>query len=430
MSGFINIPVSDTKKRVVIIGGGFGGMKMAKKFDSHLFQIVLIDKNNYHTFQPLLYQVAAAGVEPSAISFPFRNMFKSRPDFYFRMCTVDSVDSESNTVVTSVGSLNYDYLIVATGCDTNFFGNDKLADKCLTLKSVSEALDNRNHIIASFEEALNSNSQKEREQKMCFVVVGGGATGVEMAGALAEMRNTILTKDYPDLDSSLMRIILVDASSRPLNAFSEQTSAEVKLFLEEMGTEMMFNCSAKDYNDGKLTLSDDTVIYTDNVFWVAGVKANSIAGLKSECYGHNNRLLVDNFNRVKGYENIFSIGDTSLMINDAYPRGYPQVVQPAIQQAELCVKNIEREMNGIPMKEFVYSNRGSMATVGRKKAVVELKHIRFGGFIAWLMWLFVHLMSIVGVKNRLFIFFDWMWSYMFYDQSLRLLIRPYIKNKK
>lgn len=418
-----NIPDKGNKKRVVIVGGGFGGLKIARKLKGQHYQMVLLDKNNYHLFQPLLYQVATSGIEPSAISFPFRKIFKGYKDFHIRICEVQQVHPESKMITTSIGTLEYDYLIIATGCYTNYFGNNQMAKHTMSLKTTAEALHNRNQVLESFEKALNTSDMKERRQLMTFVIVGGGATGIELSGALAEMRKYILPHDYPDLDISMMRIILVDGGSRLLSAFSEQSSEEVKKYLTRLGVEMRLNQQVKSYEDNILGLSDGSTLESSNVYWVAGVRANSLSGFPAECYGPGNRLEVNVYNQVEGFNTIFAIGDTALMMSDEYPKGHPQVVQPAIQQAMNLVKNLKNIENKRPLTAFKYHNKGSMATIGRNNAVVELQKIRFGGFPAWAVWLFIHLMSIVGVKNRLFIFIDWMWSYFSYDPSLRLIIK-------
>ena len=432
MMNKIDIPDKGKRKRVVIVGGGFGGLKLARKLKNDNFQIVLLDKNNYHLFQPLLYQVATAGIEPSAISFPFRKIFKKRKYFHIRICEAQRVIPERNILETSIGVIEYDYLVIATGCYTNYFGNDKMALHTMSLKTTAEALYNRNQVLESFEKAQNTSNLKEREKLMTFIIVGGGATGIELSGALAEMRKFILPQDYPDLDIEQMRIVLIDAGPRLLSAFSEKSSTEVQDYLAKKGVEIKVDSKVVDYENDLLTLGDGTAIPSTNIYWVAGVKANSIEGLPQAAYGPGNRLNVDVFNKVTGTNNVFAIGDTALMISEDYPRGHPQVVQPAIQQAKLLVQNLNNIEKGLPLKPFVYHNKGSMATVGRNNAIVELKNIRFGGFPAWAVWLFIHLMSIVGVKNRLFIFIDWMWSYFTYDPSLRLIIKPVkrVKPKK
>lgn len=424
MMNKIDIPDKGNKKRIVIVGGGFGGLKLARKLKNDKFQIVLLDKNNYHLFQPLLYQVATAGIEPSAISFPFRKIFKKRKYFHIRICEAINVIPEQNMLETSIGSVSYDYLVVATGCKTNYFGNDKISEETMSLKTTAEALFNRNQVLESFERAQNTANLQVREKLMTFVIVGGGATGIELSGALAEMRRFILPQDYPDLEINKMRITLIDAAPRLLSAFSQQSSDEVKDYLEKKGVEVLLNLSVLNYEDNELKLSDNSSILSSNIFWVAGVRANSMPGLPPEAYGPSNRLKVDEYNRVIGSSNIFAIGDTAFMITEKYPKGHPQVVQPAIQQAANLVHNLQQIESGVPLNPFVYHNKGSMATIGRNNAIVELKKIRFSGFPAWAVWLFIHLMSIVGVKNRLFIFIDWMWSYFTYDPSLRLIIKP------
>lgn len=419
-----NIPNKGKKKRIVIVGGGFGGLKIARKLKGQTFQIVLLDKNNYHLFQPLLYQVATAGIEPSAISFPFRKIFKGYHDFHIRICEVQRVISDKKRIETSIGFLNYDYLVIATGCDTNYFGNNDMAHRTMSLKTTAEALHNRNQVLESFEKALSIPDIEKRKQLMTFAIVGGGATGIELAGALAEMRKFILPHDYPDLDIGQMRIILIDGASRLLSAFSEHSSDEVYKYLTNLGVELLLNKQVNNYKNNSLELSDGSTIETSNVYWVAGVKANSLEGFPKECFGPGNRLRVNSYNQIEGFNDIFAIGDTALMVSEKYPKGHPQVVQPAIQQAMNLVKNLKRMEHNQPLVPFKYYNKGSMATIGRNKAVVELPKIRFGGFPAWAVWLFIHLMSIVGVKNRLFIFIDWMWSYFTYDPSLRLIIKP------
>ena len=425
----MDIPDKEGRKRLVIVGGGFGGLKLARKLRSDKFQIVLLDKNNHHIFQPLLYQVATAGIEPSAISFPYRKIFKKRKHFHIRICEAQRVIPEDNILETSIGALSYDYLVVSTGCRTNYFGNDGLSQRTMALKNTAEALFNRNQILESFEKAQNTSNLETRKRLMTFVIVGGGATGIARSGALAEMKKFVLPQDYPDLDMNLMRIILVDGAPRLLSAFSEKSSEEVANYLLKRDVEIITSVQVTNYENGTMTLSDNSTLETMNVFWVAGVRANSIEGLAEEAYGPGNRLLVDLYNCVQGYNNIFAIGDTALMISKEYPKGHPQVVQPAIQQARNLIQNLDRKERGLEMQPFVYHNKGSMATIGRNHAVVELKNLRFGGFPAWAVWLFIHLMSIVGVKNRLFIFVDWMWSYFTYDPSLRVIIKPLRRDK-
>lgn len=418
-----NIPDQGKKKRIVIIGGGFAGLKVARKLDTGRFQIVLLDKNNYHLFQPLLYQVATSGIGPGSIAFPFRKVFRKKKNFHIRLCTAERVLPDRNVVETSIGSLRYDYLVIATGCETNYFGNTDLAYRTMALKTTPEALYNRNRILESFEKAVNTPSFDDRKRLMTFVVVGAGATGIELAGSMAEARKFVLRHDYPDLDINLMRVILIDAGPRVLPAFSEKSSEDVQRHLEKLHVEIILNAAVQTYRDSILTLADGRQIETANVFWVAGVKANSLLGFKETDYGRGNRLKVDEYNRVAAYRNIFALGDTALMQTDDWPNGHPQVVQPAIQQASRLVKNILRIEQGKFPQPFRYHNRGAMATIGRNAAVLEVGRLRMTGFLAWAIWLFVHLMSILGVKNKLIIFLDWTWSYFTYDQSLRLLFK-------
>lgn len=418
-----NIPDQGKKKRIVIIGGGFAGLKVARKLDTGRFQIVLLDKNNYHLFQPLLYQVATSGIGPGSIAFPFRKVFRKKKNFHIRLCTAERVLPDRNVVETSIGCLRYDYLVIATGCETNYFGNTDLAYRTMALKTTPEALYNRNRILESFEKAVNTPSFDDRKRLMTFVVVGAGATGIELAGSMAEARKFVLRHDYPDLDINLMRVILIDAGPRVLPAFSEKSSEDVQRHLEKLHVEIILNAAVQTYRDSILTLADGRQIETANVFWVAGVKANSLLGFKETDYGRGNRLKVDEYNRVAAYRNIFALGDTALMQTDDWPNGHPQVVQPAIQQASRLVKNILRIEQGKFPQPFRYHNRGAMATIGRNAAVLEVGRLRMTGFLAWAIWLFVHLMSILGVKNKLIIFLDWTWSYFTYDQSLRLLFK-------
>lgn len=424
MGTIANIPDSNNRKRVVIIGGGFAGLQMAKKIDHKHYQVVLIDKVNYYQFQPLMYQVATGGLEPSSISYPHRKTFQNENDFHFRTCIAEKVDSDQKILETSIGTIKYDYLVIATGCDTNYFGNDSLKDSTYGLKSVSEALLIRNRILLSFENALNARTDEELRELLTFVIVGGGATGVELAGALADMKKTILPKDYPELDFSKMEIHLVDASPRLLFAMSENASTNAAKTLKSRGVIIHQDKSVKSYENSCVEVNDGTKLFSCNVFWVAGVKANSLAGLKDDAYNRG-RLLVDEYNRVKGYDDIFSIGDTCLLITDATPKGHPQLAQVAMQMAKNLAKNLNNKVKGKEdFTKFVYDDRGSLATIGRNAAVADLGRFKFSGMIAWWLWLWVHILSIVGMKNKVSVFLDWVWSYVTYDVSLRLLIMP------
>lgn len=424
MDKIANIPENSSKKRVVIIGGGFAGLQMAKKIDSRYYQTVLIDKVNYHQFQPLMYQVATGGLEPSSISYPHRKTFQKKKDFHFRMCLAKCVKPEEHIVETNIGYIKYDYLIIATGCDTNYFGNNALKHTTYALKSISESLLIRNRILLSFEEALNAKTEEELREALSFVIVGGGATGVELSGALADMKKTILPKDYPELDFDKMEIHLVDASPRLLFAMSENASKEAAETLLNRGVIIHQEIPVKDYAVPYVELANGEKIRSRNVFWVGGVKPNSLAGLSDDAY-ERGRLFVNEYNTVKGYDNIFSIGDTSLLISENSPKGHPQLAQVAMQMAKNLAQNLNNSAKGkSEWTKFTYSDRGSLATIGRNAAVADLGKLKFSGRFAWWLWLWVHILSIVGMKNKVLVFLDWVWSYVTYDVSLRLLIRP------
>lgn len=418
-----NIPET-TKKRVVIIGAGFGGLKIARDLaDSEDFQIVLIDKNNYHQFQPLFYQVATAGLEPSAISFPLRLAFHHYKDVHVRITEVTELRTDSQEVFTQLGAIRYDYLILAIGADTNFFGQKNIQEKALPMKSVGEALGLRNRLLENFENALVSDSDDVRQGLMTVVVVGGGPTGVEVSGTLAEMKRHVLPKDYPELDFDLMKVYVVESGGELLGPMSKNAQIKSKEYLEQLGVNVFLNTRVTDFDGKYAYLNSGEKIRTNNLVWAAGIKANFIEGLNPDVLARGGRIKVNRYNQVEGYQNIFAIGDVAFMTEEAYPNGHPQVAQPAIQQGKLLSKNLPRLLRGNPLEEFTYKDLGSMATVGRNLAVVDLPFWRFQGFFAWLTWMFVHLMSIVGVKNRLLIFINWLWNYITYDQSLRLIIK-------
>lgn len=418
-----NIPET-TKKRVVIIGAGFGGLKIARDLaDSEDFQIVLIDKNNYHQFQPLFYQVATAGLEPSAISFPLRLAFHYYKDVHVRITEVTELRTDSQEIITQLGTISYDYLILAIGADTNFFGQKNIQEKALPMKSVGEALGLRNRLLENFENALVSDSDDVRQGLMTVVVVGGGPTGVEVSGTLAEMKRHVLPKDYPELDFDLMKVYIVESGGELLGPMSKNAQIKSKEYLEQLGVNVFLNTRVTDFDGKYAYLNNGEKIRTNNLVWAAGIKANFIEGLNPEILARGGRIKVNRYNQIEGHQNIFAIGDVAFMIEDAYPNGHPQVAQPAIQQGKLLSKNLPRLLRGNPLEEFTYKDLGSMATVGRNLAVVDLPFWRFQGFFAWLTWMFVHLMSIVGVKNRLLIFINWLWNYVTYDQSLRLIIK-------
>ena len=424
----LSIPDSD-KKRLVIIGGGFAGLKLASKLSNSIFQVVLIDKNNYHQFQPLFYQVATSGLEPSSISFPLRKIFQGKENVCIRITEVTAIDRETSEVHTLLGSIHYDYLVFATGTNTNFFGMSHIREKAIPMKSVSEALSLRNTLLQNFEDALTNPSDEEVEGLMNVVIVGGGPTGVEISGTLAEMRRSVLPKDYPELDFRKMHIYLLEAGSKLLNGMSASASEKAAEYLEKLGVIIRLNAQVSDFDGKMVFIQNGKSIRTSTLVWAAGVIGSKIEGLPDEAYMRGNRLLVDRFSMTVGSERIYALGDIACMKEDAYPNGHPQMAQPAIQQAVLLAKNLIRIEKGQPQKPYSYHNKGAMATIGRNLAVVDLPFVSFHGFFAWLVWMFVHLMAIVGVKNRLLIFINWFWNYVTYDQSLRLIIKPYQKEK-
>ncbi|MBF1540021.1 MAG: NAD(P)/FAD-dependent oxidoreductase [Prevotella salivae] len=412
------------QRRVVVVGGGLGGLKLVSSLRDTDFQVVLVDKNNYNQFPPLIYQVASAGLEPSNISFPFRRLFQGWKNFFFRMAEVQHIDTEEKAIKTSIGTIHYDDLVLAAGATTNFFGNKNIEASALPMKSVSESMRLRNTILQNLERAETEDNEARKQALMNIAIVGGGPSGVEIAGVLAEMKQTILPRDYPDLDTSCMHIYLINATPRLLGAMSERSSREAEKALKELGVEVMTNCMVTDYVDKELVLKDGQRISAETVIWVSGIKANNIDGIPAESIGHAGRILVDRFNRVKGLKDVYAIGDQCIVEGDeAYPYGHPQLAQVAIQQAKTLAKNLIRQEKGETEQPFSYHNLGTMATIGRKKAVVEIGKLKFGGFFAWLLWLIVHLRSILGVKNKTIVFLNWMWSYLNYKQSLRLILK-------
>ena len=418
-----NIPESDLE-RVVIIGGGFAGIELAKKLSSKKFQIVLLDKNNYHQFQPLFYQVATAGLEPSAISFPFRKLFQKNKQFHFRMTSVEGVDTANQEVYTDIGIIKYDKLVVAMGATTNFYNNAQIEANVLPLKSTAEALNLRNTLFNTFEKALLESNAAKRKALLTVVIVGGGATGVEVSGSLADMRKLILPKDYPEINFDEMEIYLVDGAERLLSGMKEHASQKAKEYLETLGIKLIQKAHVTSYDGSTLVLGDGSEIETHTVIWAAGVRANALKGIEPELILPNNRISVNEYNQVYSYSNIFALGDIASMSSDIpYPKGHPQVAQVAIQQARLLGRNLnQKSMN--TWKSFTYKDLGSMATVGRNLAVVEFPKMKFAGFFAWCIWMFVHLISLIGTKNKVQTFLNWVWNYFTYDQSLRLILSP------
>lgn len=418
-----NIEHTD-KKRIVIVGGGLGGLELAFKLVDDDYQVVLIDKNNYHQFPPLIYQVASGGLEPSSISFPFRRLFQGKKDFFFRMAKVESVNTDKKIINTTVGEIDYDYLVMAFGAKTNFFGNKDIEATTLPMKSVSEAMRLRNTILRNLELALTEEDPARKQALMNIVVVGGGASGVEIAGAVAEMKKNIIARDYPDLDSSQMHIYLVNAADRLLSAMDPVSSKRAERDLKELHVHIRQPQFATEYKDGILKTSAGLEIPTQTVIWVSGICANTVEGFPAESIGHAGRFLTNRFCRVKGVKDVYAIGDASLVEGDEeYPLGHPQLAQVAMQQAKTVAKNFKAMSKGKELKPFKYKNLGVMATIGRNHAVAEISGKKFGGFPAWALWLIVHLRSILGVKNKTFILLNWVWNYINYKQSLRLILK-------
>jgi NADH dehydrogenase len=416
------IPQTD-KPRIVIVGGGFAGLKLAMKLSKSGFQIILLDKNNYHQFQPLFYQVATAGLEPSSISFPLRKIFQKHENIHFRVAELQSIDVSKKEINTNIGRLAYQYLVLALGADTNFYGMKDIEANAIPMKSTPEALFIRNTILMNYETAVNINDPDEETALMNIVIVGGGPTGVELAGALAEMRKYVLPKDYPELDFTNMKIYLLEASTRLLKTMKERSSKRALKYLENLGVNVRLDASVKTFDGGTVSLNDGTVFKTRTLLWAAGIKANEIEGLQPELYGPGRRLLVNEYLQIESHPEIFVMGDMALLRSEDYPNGHPQVAQAAIQQARLIAKNLVRVGKGKQMSGFSYKDKGSLATIGRNMGVADLPGISLFGFTAWFVWIFVHLMAILGQKNKLLIFINWLWNYFTYDQSLRLILR-------
>lgn len=421
----INIPETQLP-RIVIAGAGFAGLTLARKINSKEYQVVVLDRNNFHQFQPLLYQVAMSGIEPSSIAFPLRKVFRDNPNTHIRMAEIESIHPDEKYVMTDEGRLNYDQLVLATGVTTNFFGNAELEKHAHPLKSISEALYLRNLILTDLEEALTIREPEKRAPHLEIVIAGGGPTGVEMAGSLAEMRKFILPKDFSELDPSEMKIYLVEGNSKLLGAMSEEASHKSKEYLEKMGVEVMLNTRVMSYDGKVVTLSNGKTITAYKLIWAAGITGLKFKGLPDEVFTRGNRILTNEFNQLTVNHSIYCIGDAAYMEEGEY-KGHPQVAQPAIQQARNLAKNFSLLKKGKPLQAFRYKDLGSMATVGRNKAVADLPFVKTQGFIAWILWLVVHLKSILGIKNQLFVLFNWVWSYFTLDQSLRIIVRPKVK---
>jgi NADH dehydrogenase len=423
----MNVPNS-SNPRIVIIGGGFAGIALAKKLKNQNVQVVLLDKHNYHTFQPLLYQVATGGLEAGSIAYPIRKVIQEYKDFYFRLTSVTEIDTKNKKVIAEIGELSYDYLVIATGSKTNYFGNKEIERNSMSMKTIPQSLNIRSLILENFEQAVLTKDSAEKNTLINFVLVGGGPTGVELAGALAEMKKEILQKDYPDLNIDRMEINLIQSGDRILNTMSEKSSKEAQDFLEHLGVKIWKNVRVLNYDGKTITTNTDLTFETATVIWTAGVKGALVSGLDAQSLVENvKRIRVNQYNQVKGYENIFALGDIAMMELDTYPEGHPMMAQPALQQGKLLGGNIVKLINKQKMIPFEYHDKGAMATIGRNKAVVDLPKYHFSGVFAWFVWMFVHLFSLIGFKNKAVVFLNWVYNYIRFDREGRLIIRPYKK---
>ena len=423
----MNIPQS-SNPRIVIIGGGFAGISLAKKLKNKNFQVVLLDKHNYHTFQPLLYQVATGGLEAGSIAYPIRKVIQEYNDFFFRLTSVKEIDTKNQKIISEIGELTYDYLVIASGSKTNYFGNKEIERNSMAMKTIPQSLNIRSLILENFEQAVLTKDLADRNSLINFVLVGGGPTGVELAGALAEMKRAILQKDYPDLDIAKMQINLIQSGDRILNTMSEKSSVAAEKFLLDLGVTIWKNVRVTNYDGRTITTNSDLTFETATVIWTAGVQGAKIAGLDANCLIEKvDRIRVNQYNQVKGYNNIFAIGDIASMETDLYPQGHPMMAQPALQQGDLLGENLVKLRNNEQMTAFLYKDKGSMATIGRNLAVVDLPNYHFNGIFAWFVWMFVHLFSLIGFKNKAVVFLNLVYNYIRFDREGRLIIRPYKK---
>ena len=426
---FLLKPLHDfmTKKKIIVIGGGFAGIQFIQTLEKDRFEILLIDRLNHHQFQPLFYQVATSQIEPSSISFPLRRIFQKRKDVRIRLASVISVNSAASTIETSIGSFSYDYVVIATGCKTNFFGNENIRKHSFNLKTTYQSITIRNSILENFEKILSSNHD-DLEELYNIVIVGGGPTGVELSGAFAEIKRDILPKDFFRIDFSRLRIILIEGSHYTLNTMSEKAKIASEKYLKKLGVIVRTDLFVTNYDGHTIMLSSGETIKSKNLIWAAGVTGNVIEGIEKESITRTNRFIVDRFNKVKGYDNIYAIGDIAYMETPRYPNGHPQVANVAINQGKNLAKNLVSMLSNKPTKEYEYKDLGSMATIGRNMAVVDLPFISFKGYFAWYVWMFLHLMLILSVRNKLIIFINWAWNYFSKNSSLRLILKDYEKS--
>ncbi|MDY8137381.1 NAD(P)/FAD-dependent oxidoreductase [Aquimarina sp. 2201CG5-10] len=424
----MNIPSSNLP-RLVIIGGGFGGVSLARKMIKEEVQLVLLDRHNYHTFQPLLYQVSTSSLEPDSIAYPLRKIIKKGKNAYFRMAEVASIDPDDQKIHTNIGSISYDYLVIATGARTNFFGNTAIENNAMRMKNLPQALNLRSLMLENLEQAVITTDHEKRKELLNFVLAGAGPTGVELAGGIAELKLNVLPKDYPDMDFSDMEVHLIEGADRVLPPMSTNASEKAAKFLKKMGVHIHLSTQVTNYDNNLVSTNTDLEIKTATFIWSAGVTGAPVNGIQAESLiPRANRYKVNQFNQVNGYDNIFAVGDIAIMETEAYPKGHPMVAQPAIQQGKHLAKNLKLYLKGKTMIPFKYFDKGSMATIGRNKAVVDLGKFKFGGFFAWFVWMFIHLWFLVGFRNRFVTFFNWTYNYINYDKAARLIVRPF-KNK-
>ncbi|HBY68672.1 MAG TPA: FAD-dependent oxidoreductase [Flavobacteriaceae bacterium] len=424
----MNIPETQNP-RVIVIGGGFAGISFIKKIKNEKVQIVLFDKNNYHTFQPLLYQVSTSGLEPDSIAYPLRKIFRKNKNFHFRLAEVEYINKEKKEIETSIGNLTYDYLVLATGTKTNYFGNQNIEKNSMPMKTVPQALNIRSLMLQNIEKADMTEDPEERKRLLNFVIAGAGPTGVELAGALAEFKNGILEDDYTEMNQAEMQVHLLEGMDRVLPPMSEEASRLAQNSLEKLGVNVHLNTMIEDYDGKKVTTKEGKNFETEAFIWAAGVTGNPVKGIDGRSLMEKtNRYYVNEYSKVKGTDAIFALGDIALMETEAFPKGHPQVAQPAIQQGKHLGDNFKKLLRNKPLKPFEYFDKGTMATVGRNKAVVDIKKMHFGGFVAWFIWMFVHLWFLVGFRNRVVTFFNWTYNYISYDRAARLIIRPFRKD--
>lgn len=413
--------------KIVIIGGGFGGIELAKRLKKEKVNVLMLDKHNYHTFQPLLYQVATGGLEADSIAYPLRKILNNQERFTFRMAEVKHIDPSKKKIYSNIGEIDYDYLVIATGSDTNYFGNKQIEQFAMPMKSIPEALNIRSMILQNLEEALITSNPIIKSSLLNYIIVGGGPTGVELAGALAELKKHVVPNDYPELNINDINVYLIEGGSKVLASMSENASLKAKQFLEGIGVQVLCNITVITYDGLLIKLSDGKELLTKNVLWAAGVKGTIPSGLNTEVITKSSRIKVNEFNQVEGYSDIYAIGDASVQISQDYPNGLPGVAPVAIQQGKALAKNLIRFIKKESLLPFKYNNQGSMATIGRNLAVVDLGKLHFQGTFAWFVWMFVHLMSLVGFRNKVITFVNWVWSYISFDRGTRLIIRKYTR---